>query len=194
MEPVPGVAVWLSRAPPRRHERIRSVLCSLPRCAARSLVPLFLGAAAGPGTAQSAPPVLNPENGHWYQAVRVPGGITWDEARGAAEQRALAGYRGHLVTLTSDAGRSVSPSRLPLQPGNLVDRRLSRPKSTRLSRARRRLEMGDRGAVELHPAVHEPRSPAGQRRRPAGRGDPGRPVRQLLGRSGARCPARRLPR
>src|SRR5205807_1130059 len=27
------------------------------------------------------PPVYNPANGHWYQAVRVPGGINWHDAR-----------------------------------------------------------------------------------------------------------------
>jgi hypothetical protein len=75
---------------------------------------LLCGWSALPAAAQSAtPPVLNPENGHWYQAVRGPGGITWDEARAAAEQRSFAGYRGHLLTLTSEAENQFVLSRLP---------------------------------------------------------------------------------
>jgi hypothetical protein len=67
----------------------------------------------GPGTAGTAtlqvlpapvlPPsaVYNPANGHWYQAVRMPGGIPWHAARAAAEQLSYAGYPGHLATITS---------------------------------------------------------------------------------------------
>jgi hypothetical protein len=55
-----------------------------------------------PGTSAS-PPVYNPANGHWYQAIRVAGGIGWDEARAAADRLSYSGYRGHLATITSAA-------------------------------------------------------------------------------------------
>jgi hypothetical protein len=61
-----------------------------------------LSPGARPGAAQSpTPPVFNGANGHWYQTVRVPGGIVWAEARAAAEALAFGGYRGHLATVTS---------------------------------------------------------------------------------------------
>src|SRR5262249_35620494 len=40
--------------------------------------------------------VLNPANGHYYKVISVPGGITWLDAKAAAE--ALGGY---LATITS---------------------------------------------------------------------------------------------
>jgi hypothetical protein len=52
--------------------------------------------------AQSAsPPVYNPANGHWYQAIRMPGGLTWYTAQAAAAALSYAGYAGHLATITS---------------------------------------------------------------------------------------------
>ncbi len=39
-------------------------------------------------------------NGHWYQWVNDPG-ITWLEARSAAEQSVYAGWQGYLVTITN---------------------------------------------------------------------------------------------
>lgn len=46
----------------------------------------------------TASPVVWPQNGHKYEAVLAPGGITWDAANSAA---IAAG--GHLVTITSAA-------------------------------------------------------------------------------------------
>ncbi len=44
---------------------------------------------------------LNPLNGHFYQAISVPGGINWSDAKAAAESLSLAGVQGHLATITS---------------------------------------------------------------------------------------------
>lgn len=63
----------------------------------------LLGALARPGAAQTMLPVYDPSNGHWYQAVRVGGAITWDDAKAAAQSLTYAGYPGHLVTITSAA-------------------------------------------------------------------------------------------
>jgi hypothetical protein len=80
---------------------VSSALCH--RLRALVFVLLFLGLAAGPGSAQSWPPVFDSASGHWYQVVRIPGGITWSSARAAAEASVYAGYRGHLATITSPA-------------------------------------------------------------------------------------------
>jgi hypothetical protein len=50
-----------------------------------------------------AAPIFNPANGHSYQAVIVPGGITWPNARNGAEALTYQGQRGYLATVTSDA-------------------------------------------------------------------------------------------
>ena len=67
------------------------------------LAALLLGGIARPSTAQSALPVYDPANSHWYQAIRVAGAISWDDARTAAQSLSYAGYPGHLVTITSAA-------------------------------------------------------------------------------------------
>src|SRR6266851_756137 len=63
---------------------------------------LLLASLARPGAAQSGP-LYNPANGHWYQLVRVPGSLSWPDARNAAQALSYAGYPGHLVTVTSAA-------------------------------------------------------------------------------------------
>jgi hypothetical protein len=40
-------------------------------------------------------------NGNFYEAVLVSTGITWPEAKAAAEERLYLGARGHLATITS---------------------------------------------------------------------------------------------
>jgi hypothetical protein len=66
------------------------------------LAALLWGAVSSPCTAQfTSPPVQSPANGHWYQAVRVAGAISWDDARSAAESLTHLGLRGHLLTVTS---------------------------------------------------------------------------------------------
>ena len=51
---------------------------------------------AGPGAVEW--PISAGGNGHYYEAVFVPEGITWDDAKAAAEAKG-----GHLVTITSEA-------------------------------------------------------------------------------------------
>ena len=43
-------------------------------------------------------PISAGGNGHYYEAVLVPEGISWDDAKAAAEAKG-----GHLVTITSEA-------------------------------------------------------------------------------------------
>lgn len=44
-------------------------------------------------------PIFNPENGHYYEALRF--GMTWELARTEAATRSYLGLSGHLVTITS---------------------------------------------------------------------------------------------
>lgn len=53
------------------------------------------------GTA-SAAPVLNPDNGHYYDLV-IHGDITWQAAKSLAENSSHLGLPGHLVTVTDSA-------------------------------------------------------------------------------------------
>jgi len=46
--------------------------------------------------------VYNPDNGHYYAQVEVPGHIPWQRARAAAEEWTYNGVAGHLATITSD--------------------------------------------------------------------------------------------
>lgn len=57
--------------------------------------------------------VLNPANGHYYEAVSVPGGISWTHARDTAAGRIYLGRKGHLVTITSAAEQQFVVANLP---------------------------------------------------------------------------------
>ena len=46
-------------------------------------------------------PVQFPGNGHFYDAISVPGGISWQDARDAAASMTFMGLQGHLATITS---------------------------------------------------------------------------------------------
>ena len=48
-----------------------------------------------------ASPVQWATNGHYYDAVAFPSGITWDEARIFAANSTYLGMNGHLATITS---------------------------------------------------------------------------------------------
>jgi hypothetical protein len=72
---------------------------------------LMLGALPFAGVSQAAP-VLNPANGHYYQAVAVPGGITWYSAKAAAESSTY-GVQGHLASITSAAENDFIASSFP---------------------------------------------------------------------------------
>ena len=54
-----------------------------------------------PQNTASANVFKNQANGHYYERVEAPFGITWDAAKAAAEKRICRGLRGHLVTITS---------------------------------------------------------------------------------------------
>ncbi len=64
----------------------RSVICFV-------LVSLLVGTAAG---TVSCAPVVNPQNGHLYEAVVVSGGLPWDRAQALA-----SAVGGHLATISS---------------------------------------------------------------------------------------------
>jgi len=57
--------------------------------------------------------VVNPANGHYYEAVSVPTGINWFQARDAAAVRTYLGRKGHLVTITSAAEEQFVVANLP---------------------------------------------------------------------------------
>ncbi|RJQ07614.1 MAG: hypothetical protein C4558_09345 [Dehalococcoidia bacterium] len=65
--------------------------------------------------------VVNPENGHGYQAVAVPGGITWPAAKAAAEALSCAGEAGHLVTITSANEQNFIGTNFPAAYGTASD-------------------------------------------------------------------------
>ncbi len=57
--------------------------------------------------------IFNPSNGHYYQAITVPGGINWFDAKAAAESRTFAGLQGHLATVTSQQENDFITENLP---------------------------------------------------------------------------------
>ena len=48
----------------------------------------------------NATPILNPENGHYYDIITSPG-ITWEQSNTAAQSLTYEGVNGHLATVTS---------------------------------------------------------------------------------------------
>src|SRR5437879_1511619 len=64
------------------------------------LAVVILGLAAGAAPLR-AEPVLNPANGHYYEAVSQSQGIGWSAARSAASRETFKGMPGHLVTIGS---------------------------------------------------------------------------------------------
>lgn len=69
--------------------------------------------AVAPG--QPAEPRLFQGTGHYYDLVYVATGMTWRQAKAAAEQREYLGYRGHLATIASEAENGFIASELNLQ-------------------------------------------------------------------------------
>lgn len=45
--------------------------------------------------------LMDRDSGHWYEAVSVPGGLSWYAAKARAAAMACHGLRGHLATLTT---------------------------------------------------------------------------------------------
>jgi hypothetical protein len=65
---------------------------------------LMLAAAASPLSANTLPiewPAAAGGNGHYFELVSPTGGITWTDAKTAAQARSYLGSAGHLVTVTS---------------------------------------------------------------------------------------------
>ena len=52
-------------------------------------------------TVQAEGPVYYSGNGHYYALISVPGGITWENAKNAAQSLSYSGVNGHLATITS---------------------------------------------------------------------------------------------
>jgi hypothetical protein len=65
------------------------------------LMVLIAFSASVPVVSADTGPIQNPLNDHFYEAVLVPGGIAWQEAKTAAESRSLGDVAGHLATFTS---------------------------------------------------------------------------------------------
>ncbi len=51
-------------------------------------------------TVQAAAPIYYSGNGHYYEVISVPG-ITWEDAKNAAQSLSYSGMNGHLATVTS---------------------------------------------------------------------------------------------
>lgn len=47
-------------------------------------------------------PIYNPDTGNYYERVTITGGITWNDAKIAAESTSYLGRTGHLATIHSD--------------------------------------------------------------------------------------------
>lgn len=71
-----------------------------------------------PSLARAAP-ILNSATGHYYERIDVAGGLTWDQAKLAAESRSVAGVKGHLMTVTSANEQKFLEDNL-LRPGGPV--------------------------------------------------------------------------
>jgi len=78
----------------------RSVVSKL--CPGALSIALAICALSGDGTSQAAPWVHPDGSTHWYEAVTVAGGVTWDEAHTAAAMRG-----GYLATITSNDENDV---------------------------------------------------------------------------------------
>ena len=63
-----------------------------------------------PGEISIAPGTFNPANGHFYEFVAAQG-ITWTDAKVAADARDIFGLKGYLATLTSDAENTFAFSK-----------------------------------------------------------------------------------
>ncbi len=62
---------------------------------------IFDAGSAGKIKPKKPGPIINPGNDHFYEAVTVPGGINWLDAKAEAESRTFMDIQGHLATITS---------------------------------------------------------------------------------------------
>ncbi len=72
---------------------------------------VILGAMLGVAAPAVASPILNPSNGHYYDAIS--GSFTWTAANVAAAGSIYLGLQGHLATITTAAENSFIVTNLP---------------------------------------------------------------------------------
>jgi hypothetical protein len=65
-----------------------------------------------------ASPVRDPDNNHYYDAIIVSSGITWENARIAADAKVYRGLQGHLATVTSPDENLFITYQFPVAPIN----------------------------------------------------------------------------
>jgi uncharacterized protein DUF642/lectin-like protein len=61
-----------------------------------------------------ASPVRNPDNSHYYDAILVTSGISWEAARTAAANKTYRSMQGHLATVTSSAENDFIKYQFPV--------------------------------------------------------------------------------
>lgn len=84
----------------------------------RFAVGLALMAAVLASPAANAATVLNQENGHYYDAISMPDGIDWDDAKTDAESQTYTdpngvAYQGHLATITTEGENNFVKAEFP---------------------------------------------------------------------------------
>src|SRR5439155_12266264 len=72
----------------------------------------LLGSMALPRAVRAAA-LMNPDNGHYYEAVARASGISWSKANDEANARMSNGMHGHLATITSPAENDFILNKLP---------------------------------------------------------------------------------
>jgi uncharacterized protein DUF642 len=87
-------------------------LTTTRRCFGLLLGACLLGVLALPRAAQAAP-IMDPDTGHYYEAVARNAGISWNAANAAANARTFMGMHGHLATITSAAENSFILQQFP---------------------------------------------------------------------------------
>ena len=93
----------------------RGLRCGLRRAPWLGLVIVLSILALTPGVhAGGSGPILNPDNGHYYEWYNAGSGLTFDAAEALAESRTLKGVPGHRVTVTSAAEESFLASNYPI--------------------------------------------------------------------------------
>jgi hypothetical protein len=61
-----------------------------------------------------ASPTRDPDNGHYYDAILVNAGISWEAARTAAANKTYRSMQGHLATVTSSAENDFIKYQFPI--------------------------------------------------------------------------------
>jgi len=87
-----------------KEEGMRTHVRLVRSVALAAVVAMAVGIFGARATTASAQTVLcDPATSHCYEVVAVSAGITWPNAKVAAEARTYNGFPGHLVTITSQA-------------------------------------------------------------------------------------------